>query len=145
MICQDACKKSNALYYNINILMTTDSPISDFLNEKFQEWRIETINKGDKRVSLTAFAEYLTVKQPQLSAWINGEYAPSIENIKTLAEKLGPEIYAALGIDDPLITGLKNIYHQLTPQQQHRILEQAQTYATQNQQPDGQDPATATP
>lgn len=69
----------------------------EWFNQQFAEWR------GTSRRGVSDFAEYLGLKQPQVSDWLNGRYKPRGENADLLAGKLGPEVYDALGIRRPTV------------------------------------------
>lgn len=69
----------------------------DWLRGKFLEWEKGT----GKRQSYSAFARYLGVKQSTVSQWLSGNYPPSRENVKLLAQKLGYDVYIALGLVRP--------------------------------------------
>lgn len=68
---------------------------SEWLEAEFIKWR------GGSRAGVTDFARHLGVKQQQLSDWLLGKYKPRGENVARLAEKLGPEVYEALGLARP--------------------------------------------
>jgi hypothetical protein len=71
---------------------------------KFDEWLSAEFDKWNKQYGgekkYAAFAKYLGVPATSLSNWINGGYAPGRENLAMLAEKLGPDIYRILGMDN---------------------------------------------
>ncbi len=73
---------------------------SEWLMDRFVEWE----KSQARRQSYSAFARYLGVKQASLSQWIIGNYVPTGENVKRLAEKLGVEIYDVLGLPRPDMT-----------------------------------------
>lgn len=80
----------------------------DFMLQKLQEYE----RAQGKRVSQQAFADHLGVSRQLISGWMNGDFNPSAKNIAILADKLGPEVYDALGIlgPDPLAKVLQEIY-----------------------------------
>jgi hypothetical protein len=69
----------------------------EWLNQKFVEW--EKAQGG--RQSYYAFARYLEVSQSGLSQWMVGSAAPGGDDLLSLAQKLGPEIYEILGLPRP--------------------------------------------
>lgn len=71
--------------------------VEDWLSRKFLEWERE---QGSRKTAVE-FAEYLGVSQPSLSSWMSGRYAPKGKNLSRLAEKLGYDIYDALGLPRP--------------------------------------------
>lgn len=68
----------------------------DWIEDKYKQW-----SRGKK--SETQFAIYLGVSQATMNAWINGSrgYPKSAKIIRSLAEKLGPEIYEIIGLQRP--------------------------------------------
>lgn len=65
--------------------------------DKFIEWEKST----KRRQTYSAFARYLNVKTPTLTQWRLGGYVPSGENLIKVADKLGPEVYKAIGLPAP--------------------------------------------
>jgi transcriptional regulator with XRE-family HTH domain len=78
------------------------SATSKWLNGKFFDWQRA---EGGRR-TITDFAAYLGVSQASLSEWLRGKYDPKGQNISRIAEKLGYEIYDALGMSRPLPEGM---------------------------------------
>lgn len=69
---------------------------SELLEAKYLEWRKGT---GGKKTE-TEFAEWLGFKVSTVSTWWNEKSKPNDEKIiRRLAQKLGDEVYDALGID----------------------------------------------
>jgi transcriptional regulator with XRE-family HTH domain len=68
----------------------------DWIAQKYREW-----SRGKK--SETQFAIYLGVSQATMNAWINGSRGlpKSAKIIRSLADKLGPEIYEIIGLQRP--------------------------------------------
>lgn len=69
----------------------------NWLMDQFVEWE----RKQASRQTYSAFARYLDVKQPSLSGWLAGDYVPTGENLEKVANKLGLEVYDALGLPRP--------------------------------------------
>lgn len=107
----------------------------EYLESKYQEWRIQQIKKGNKtKDTLTEFSKYIGVSQSTMSAWMLGTRTPDEINIHKLGRKLGLGIYDSLDIPrpDPGLVRLENIYEQLTPKQQRAVMELALRYATES-------------
>ena len=69
-----------------------------WLLQKYLDWQAE---QGRPRTEVD-FAEYLGVKQQSLSAWLRGYYQPKgYAAVMALVAKYGPEVYTALGADEP--------------------------------------------
>jgi transcriptional regulator with XRE-family HTH domain len=71
--------------------------VKDWLSQKFSEW--EKVQGG--RQSYYAFARYLEVGQSGLAQWMMGTATPSGDDLLTIANKLGPEIYDVMGLPRP--------------------------------------------
>lgn len=72
--------------------------VAEWLNAKFLEWE----RTEGKRKTLGQFAEYLGVSRISLSDWLSGKYAPKVQNLGRISEKLGFEIYDVMGMPRPL-------------------------------------------
>lgn len=99
-----------------------------FLEKKFLEWQSE---QGGRR-TVSDFAKYLGVKQSSVSMWWTGANVPSKESIDKLADKLGIEVYDALGVPRPN----ENLYYvtkhfeKVPDKLQKAIREQIEKYLT---------------
>jgi hypothetical protein len=71
--------------------------IKDWLEQKFHEWE----SKQERKQSYYSFAHYLGVGHANLALWMDGSVMPQGEDLQMLADKLGPEIYDAVGIPRP--------------------------------------------
>lgn len=71
--------------------------VKEWLNKKFAEWEK---TQGGKQ-SFYAFARYLEVSQSGLGQWMTGNGAPGGDDLLSIANKLGPEIYDVLGLPRP--------------------------------------------
>jgi transcriptional regulator with XRE-family HTH domain len=69
----------------------------DWLNQKFAEWE----KSQGSRQSYYAFARFLDVSQSGLGQWMTGASMPGGNDLLTIAEKLGPEIYEIMGLPRP--------------------------------------------
>lgn len=89
---------------------------SDWLEKCFLKWQ----NDLGARKTITEFAEYLNVSQAALSNWMNGKYKPKgAKNVRSLAGKLGLEVYDVLGMDRP--EELDQPWNQLPPELRRRL------------------------
>lgn len=98
-----------------------------FLESKFLEWQRE---QGGRR-TVTEFARWIGVKQSSVSMWWNGANEPSDESIRLLANKLGLEVYDALGLErpDPDLHYIQSNWEQYTSAERRALREQAEQYA----------------
>ena len=75
------------------------SEFSIWFKGKFLEWQAEQM--GVK--SISDFATFLGVSQPNASRWLNGQSKPrDHENIRRLVGFYGNEVYEVLGIENPI-------------------------------------------
>jgi len=89
---------------------------SDWLTKYYLKWQEEL----GERKTITEFAEYLDVSQQAVSNWMNGKYKPKgAKNIRSLASKLGLEVYDVLGMDRP--EELDQPWNQLPPELRGRL------------------------
>lgn len=72
--------------------------IKELLIREFFAWQM----KQGRPCTQTEFAAWLGVKQQSLSNWMRGDYVPrKLEDISKLADKLGFEVFDALGLNRP--------------------------------------------
>ena len=71
--------------------------VKDWLNKKFVDWEK---TQGGKQ-SFYAFARYLEVSQSGLGQWMTGNGTPGGDDLLSIANKLGPEIYDVIGLPRP--------------------------------------------
>ncbi|GAP08039.1 predicted transcriptional regulator [Anaerolinea thermolimosa] len=69
----------------------------DWLAQKFNDWE----KTQGRKQSYYAFARYLGVSQANLAQWMEGAALPSGDDLRTLAELLGAEVYDLLQMDRP--------------------------------------------
>jgi transcriptional regulator with XRE-family HTH domain len=69
----------------------------EWMNKKYIEWR------GDSRGTISEFAEYIGVRQPVMSKWMNkGGTMPDASSLAKIASKFGVEVYDVLGLPRPM-------------------------------------------
>ena len=68
-----------------------------WLFHKYLDWQ----GGLGQRKSLTAFAAYVGVSQPQMTAYLKGDYLPKGENLGKIAAVLGVELYDVMGMPRP--------------------------------------------
>lgn len=85
-----------------------------FLELKFLEWQ----KQQGGRKTVKEFAAYLGVSQSTISTWWNEDRRPEGENLVRLANKLGLEVYDALGKPRPDIDFhyIQSNWEDLTPE-----------------------------
>lgn len=118
--------------YNMNYLHKIEQMnFPQFLELKFLEWQ----KQQGGRKTVKEFAAYLGVSQSTISTWWNEDRRPEGENLVRLANKLGLEVYDALGKPRPDIDFhyIQSNWEDLTPDQRLALREQAANYAAQNQ------------
>lgn len=113
--------------YNIQV-----PTFSEYLLNKLQEFE----KQRGQRTTLDKFAEYLGVKRPILSIWLSGKSQPSLESVRQLAEKLGPEVYEVLNLPspNPYLQKISQLFEHLSPEHQRQLAEEAERYQTENEQ-----------
>jgi transcriptional regulator with XRE-family HTH domain len=68
----------------------------NFLKTAFMEWQYA---QGEKK-TYQQFVEYLDLKPTSFSQWMNNVRLPDIDNLKKIADKLGPETWRAAGLPE---------------------------------------------
>lgn len=105
----------------INLMSHSNASFSEWLEQRFLDWERES---GGRR-SLTKFAEYLGVKRPTLSQWMNDKRIPrDKETVDRLAYILGNEVYEYLDVDesDPELLRIKSIWDKISPRTKAYIM-----------------------
>ena len=94
--------------------------LKEWLLEEYRKWE----RKTGRRQSMTAFARFLGVKQPTLNRWMIGDNLPDGNNIRKLAEKLGPEIYDIMGLTRPddRLREIQNIYNETPAENKDELI-----------------------
>ena len=77
--------------------MGTKGPVGEWLEQKYLEWMQA---EGGFRKQYE-FAEYLGIDKVLLNQYINGRRRPEPEFARTIADKLGPEVYILLDMPNP--------------------------------------------
>ncbi len=95
-----------------------------WLEQKYLEWQGE---RG-KRATLAQFADHLGISAPLLSHYLNGLRKPTADNVRKLAQRLGPEVYEILGLQDPdpKLRFIARNWGRLTSEQQQQLLAAAE-------------------
>jgi transcriptional regulator with XRE-family HTH domain len=111
-----------------NYAMTS---FSKYLFSKLQEFEKD---RG-QRISLNDFADYLGVSRPLISYWLSGEKKPSLEKIRIITEKFGPEVYDVLDLPrpDPDLTYLQAHWLNLPPKIKKALREEVEKYITKKE------------
>ena len=102
--------------------------IPDLLTKKYLEWQLQ----GTQRKTLDDFAEYLNVKRPTLSAWMNGSRIPGEEHKNRLIELFGTDAMLAFG-EDPDLYSVKQNWEHLPPEVRKSYREQIEKKALENE------------
>jgi hypothetical protein len=76
----------------------SNEDFSCWLQKKYLEWAASQIQPGKMVQSQTDFGRWLGFKQSTFSTWMTGSKVPSGNFVDLLADKLGLEVYDALGL-----------------------------------------------
>ena len=109
----------------MNILTVMNFP--KFLEIKFLEWQH---GEGGRR-TVKEFAEWLGVKQSTVSMWWNGTNTPRDSDIiRTLAVRLGMEVYDVLGLErpDPDLIYIEDRWERMSASQRRKVREQVEEF-----------------
>ena len=111
----------------------------EWLNQKFRDWE----KTQGKPQSYYSFARYLGVSQTVLAAWMDGAVEPQADDLGLIAAKLGPEIYAKMGtqqpktqVGDSLVTALEGLPAGLRERLTDAVIETAQMIRDRGLAPD---------
>lgn len=107
--------------------------LSDFLQDQFLKW----MAKQGRVKSQNEFAKWLGVSSGSLSQWMNDSRLPTGDNVHTLAEKLGPQVYDLVGEPrsmprDKMLSFIAENWHLLNDDQRSAIKEKALEMLGQN-------------
>lgn len=103
--------------------MSENIPFSQWLKQKYLEWQVEL---GELKTRKD-FADYLGVSDQLLGQWFRGKYEPGSRSAKSLAEKLGDEVYKVLGIPNPEVNEIVERWNALAPEVRKQIIEIVRT------------------
>lgn len=105
---------------------------STWLESKFIDWLVQ---EGKRRKTLSAFAASMGVSQSMMTRYMNGTVRPTGDNIRKIAEKLGPEIYDLLGLGRPdeETQVLVRVFGRLNPAYRTRLLAFAQQFLNEQE------------
>ncbi len=97
--------------------------VSRWLEQKYLEW----VAQEGRRRSLTEFAAYLNVPQPQLSHYMNGTRIPRGENLDRIAAVLGEDVYEVAQVRsyDKGLRKIIEVWNQLSPEEQNELIKRA--------------------
>jgi transcriptional regulator with XRE-family HTH domain len=111
------------------IALMTHHPFSALLERKYLEWQLQVGRRSQQE-----FADYLGVKRPSLTMWMNGDHLPDGKNIDKVAKVLGPEVYDAFGLPrpDPNLMAITNRWDRIPPALQQKLAEDAARYEVSN-------------
>lgn len=106
--------------------------LGQWLNHQFLLWQL---NQGGRQ-TVGEFAKYLGVSRDALYKWINGQRVPDLECVEKLADKLGPEVYALVGLPLPnqQLLRIKRSWEDLSEAEQEAFAAEVERMAASNQQ-----------
>jgi len=98
---------------------------------QYLDWQRE-LGKTQPRV---AFAKWLGIPQPTLSAYLHGRRSPQGFTVDKLAEKLGVEVYDVLGLKrpDPWLRLVLRMWQDLHEEDQQSVIEMMQEMVARRQ------------
>ena len=98
--------------------------------KKFREWGIRELERGETKITVTAFAAWLGFTQSAVSQWMTDNRTPTGDTVDYLADKLGLEVYDALGMPRPhrQLAEIRAIYNALPPEEQEKLYQQIRTF-----------------
>lgn len=118
----------------IKVMPKTLSPFAQYLMDKFRLWGIRELDKGETKITISAFAGWLGFTQSAVSNWMTDNRTPTGDTVDLLADKLGLEVYDVLGMPRPhrQLAEIRSIYNALPHENQdelHRlVIEYAQKH-----------------
>ena len=98
----------------------------DWMLKSYFKWRRDKENAEDRDTSVVTFAKFLGINENLVSKWINGERRPGKKYIKIIAEKISPEIYDVLGMQnpDPFYKNWSRAFYKLSEDTKERLLKE---------------------
>ncbi len=106
--------------------------LGQWLDRQFILWQID---QGGS-MTVEEFAQYLDVSRDALYKWINGQRVPDLECVEKLADKLGPEVYALVGLPLPnqQLLRIKRSWEDLSEEEQEEFATEIERTAASNKQ-----------
>lgn len=107
--------------------MVDEQELSAFQNLLLDAYAKQVAKAKRRKMSDTQFAQWLGVNAAAYNTWINGTRKPDVSSAIKLAEKLGPEVFDALGyprvyqIDDPELKFIVENWEALDHDTQARV------------------------
>ena len=100
----------------------TNKKFTVWFNQKFLDWRN---NQEDRKANLTRFSNWLGIKRPSISHYLNGNAIPEGDYLFRIATKLGFEVYEILGYvkQDSAIKEWQGLYDLAPPDLRDELLE----------------------
>lgn len=121
----DLSRKKNNFYSEgiMNVMPKTLSPFATLLMQRFREWGIRALEKGETKVTITAFAGWLGFTQSAVSQWMSDNRTPTGDTVDLIADKLGLDVYDALGLPRPhrQLAEIRAAYNALPPDAQDEL------------------------
>ncbi len=106
--------------------------LGQWLDHQFILWQL---NQGGSQ-TVGEFAKYLGVSRDALYKWMNGQRVPDLECVDKLADKLGPEVYALVGLPLPnqQLFRIKRSWEDLSEEEQEAFAAEVERMAASNKQ-----------
>lgn len=104
---------------------------SAWIESKFFEWQRE-----NGRASLAKFAAYIGASPDSLNNWISRKQTPTGASVHLLADKLGPDIYAIVGMTppDPRLAAIVKYWGKLSEAKKAELYAEAERLAALDEQ-----------
>lgn len=110
-------------------MTSQNSTLAHWLDQQFLEWRA---TQDRKHGSLTAFANYLGIKEELLNLFVNGRRTSMSQvTADRIADKLGDEIYDLVDLPrpDPYLRRVVRVWHRVSESRKKYIVELAEKEA----------------
>jgi DNA-binding XRE family transcriptional regulator len=100
--------------------------LATYLKEEFMKFAGREIGRGHPIPSQAEFAKYLGVSPTSLSNWLNELRPPNLDNVDSMAARLGPKIYIIMGMSarmpkDKLFVYIAENWHRLSDAQKGEL------------------------
>ena len=100
---------------------------SSWLEQQYIRWQANRKKRG----SIREFSRWLVIDHRLVTRWMNGERRPGDNNVERLSEKLGQEVYDAMGLSrpDPELRRINAVWDALPDQERIRLANLAEDLA----------------
>ena len=113
--------------------------LSDFLVDKY----LIFVNKRRGNASVADFARICGVSATNMGRYMDGSQSPTSDNLYSMAEVLGPELYDAVKVPrmmpkDTKLSRIAEVWHLFTDDERNNFVDEAEVKAERHKTAEGE-------